>query len=540
MEQNNNTLGSVVNIFNKLSIQQRLMIGGIFVVTVVLLIFVLFIFNEPNYSPLYTNLASDDASKVVESLTAKKIPYKLEDNGETILVPGEKIYELRLQMAGQGIPNSGIIGYEIFDKNTMGMSEFMQKLNFKRALEGEISRTIIQQNGIEGARVHIVFPEKSIFKNEQKEPTASVVLKLTSNSSINKNNITAISNLVAGSVEGLRPEKVTILNTQGKLLSQQVEDNSMQALSGKQYEVKSKIESYLADKAQSLLDNVLGYGNSMVRVNVDLDSKQVEKTMEMYDPESQVAVSEQTIKSESTGSSISDSNAVISENSTTNYEISKTIERVIEGAGNLKRITVAAVINGIPTEVTEGEETKIINKPRSEEQLQKLEQIVRQSVGIDDTRPDQVSIVSIPFETQEFEEIGSEEVSPLNNIERYSNYLMIFLALGAALFVLKGLLKKLKTEKIMIGTMNNGYSDEAFNDLLGAKESGQSENQLNAAMQQKPKRKAAIAMGDIEDEITDDAAMQKAKQDKIVNYVAKNPAEAAKLINSWLRENEYR
>lgn len=535
MEANKNSLGAVFNIFNKLSLQQRMLLGGILVFTIIILGFVIFIFNEPNYSTLYSNLAPEDASKAIEYLNTQKVPYKLENNGQDVLVPAENLYEMRLGLAAKGIPSSGIIGYELFDNNMMGMSEFMQKLNFKRALEGELSRTIMQQSGIEGARVHLVFPEKSIFKDEQKEPTASVVLKLNSGYKLTNQNINAISNLVAASIEGLQPGKVAIIDTKGRLLSKQEDEEGLGISGSKQYEIKNKVEDYLANKAQSLLDNVLGYGNAIVKINVDLDFKQVDKTMELYDPESQVAISEQIIKSESGGKSIADSSAVVTENSTTNYEISKTIERVVQGAGNIKRVTVAAVINGINKEVKNGEVTEIINEPRNEEQLQQLEQIIRQSVGLDPSRQDQISIVSIPFETQFLEEPVVEEVSPLDDIQKWSNLILIVFAIGASLFVIKGLMKRLKNEKIIIGTVN--YKDDSFSDLtpsLSAAGSVGSMPQLSS----KP-RKKLLDVGDIEDEITDEAQQRKVVQDKIVNYVAKNPSEAAKLINSWLREDEY-
>lgn len=538
--ENKGSLGSVIGIFNKLSMQQRMMLVGIFAISLLLLGFVIFVFNEPTYTTLYSNLANEDASKVIDQLTSQKVQYKIEDSGTTIKVPKDKVYEIRFSMASKGIPNSGIVGYEIFDKNTMGMSEFMQKLNYKRALEGEIARTIMQQSGIEGARVHIVFPEKTIFKEDKKDPTASVVLKLATGTQVSQKNIIAISNLVASSVEGLKPGKVTVLDTQGRLLSREDEDNSFTAASGKQYEIKSSVESYLAQKAQSLLDNVLGYGNSVVKVNVDLNFKQVDKTMESFDPNSQVAVSEQTVKSESAGMSLSDSTAILNENTTTNYEISKTVERVIEGAGNIDRITVAAVINGIAKQVTNGEVTETIMEPRSDEQLQKLEQIVRQSIGIDDSRKDQISLVSIPFETNIIEEEPKVEESPMNNIKDWSNFILIFVAIGASFFILKGLMNRLKNEKIMIGSVN--YSDNSFNDLMPSMSSGglgsSSSLQMpsSAAMS---KKKPILHVGDLEDEITDEALQKKTQHDKILNYVQKKPSEAAKLINSWLREDEF-
>src|SRR5690606_10957624 len=158
-----NFLESIFGIFGKLSLQQKILIGAATIGTFILLIAVIFLLNEPNYAVLYTNLSEEDAAKVVDELNSQKIVYKIEDNGRTIKVAKEKLYDVRLDLAGKGIPGSGVLGYEIFDNNTMGMSEFMQKLNYKRALEGELARTIMQQEGIQGVRVHIVIPQKSVF-----------------------------------------------------------------------------------------------------------------------------------------------------------------------------------------------------------------------------------------------------------------------------------------------------------------------------------------------------------------------------------------
>lgn len=538
MDKSKNLYGSLLGIFNKLSMQQRLMIAGIAVVTFVLLGFIFFIFNEPTYSTLYSNLSQEDASQVVNYLSAEKVPYKIIGNGTTITVPKDKIYKVRLDLASKGVPSSGVVGYEIFDHNTMGMSEFMQKINYKRALEGELSRTITEQDGIKSARVHIVIPTKSIFKDEEKKPTASVVLKLTSRNTPSKSSITAIENLVAGSVEGLTPENVTIVDTRGRMLSKPVDQDPLASSGSKQYEVKTNIEKYLTQKAQRILNKIVGYGNSDIQVNVDLNFKQVEKTMESYDPESQVVVSEQTSKSQSNGVTTRDSSALVSENTTTNYEISKTIEKMIDGAGNIKRITLAAVVNGVPKEVKNGSKVETVYEPRTDAQLKKIEQLLRQAVGIDDSRKDKISIVSIPFEAPtEIQDDGT--ASPLDDIGKWINYLLMILAIAGAGFVLKSLMKKLKDEKIMIGTGAPTYEDRAFNSLATApagKPAGLPPSTFQPKLQ---KKKQFLEIGDIEDEITDEAAHRQMKQEKIVNYVAKNPTEAAKLINSWLREDEY-
>ncbi|MFO7445012.1 MAG: flagellar basal-body MS-ring/collar protein FliF [Ignavibacteriaceae bacterium] len=525
---NSNPLEAVFGIFNKLSLQHKILIGGAILLTVVMLGMLIFFLNEPSYSVLYTNLAEDDASKVVEELNAQKILFKIEDNGKTVKVPKDKLYEIRLNLAGKGIPGSGVLGYEIFDQNTMGMSEFMQKLNFKRALEGELARTIMQQEGIEGVRVHIVTPQKSVFKSEEKEPTASVVLNLKGNYSLSKGSITAILNLVSSSVEGLQPGKVTLLDSKGRLLSNDFEDNPLAFSSTKQYEIKQSVENYLAAKAQSILDNVVGYGNSIIQVNADLNFDQVEKTMEMYDPESQVAISEQTIKSENSGKNLSDSSGAVSENSTTNYEISKTVERVIQGSGNVLRLSVAAVINDVAKEVKNGENVGIVYEPRTPEQLKKLEEIIKNAVGIDPNRLDQFSLVNISFEANNIEGEQIEEPSFFDNIERFTNIILIVIAAIAGLLILKGLMTKLKNEKIIIGTLNQDVSYQPSRVSSGG---GNTQIQVK-------QRKPLLPLGDIEDEISDEAIDKKNREAKIINYVSKNPVEASKLINAWMHEDE--
>jgi len=530
---NNNFLDQIMGVFNKLTIQQRLIIGGATVGTFALIIVLIFFLNEPVYTTLYTNLAEEDASKVIEELTAQKIPFVIEENGKAIKVPKEKVYETRLTLAGKGIPNSGIIGYEIFDKSTMGMSEFMQKINYKRALEGELAKTIMGQDGVEAAKVLIVLPPKSIFKDEEKLPTASVVLKLKNNFTLSKTNIAAVINLVSSSVEGLLPNKITLLDTRGRLLSKETDENPLAVSSSKQYEIKQQVENYLVSKAQGMLDNVLGYGNAMVQVNAEINFDQVEKTMETYDPESQVAVSEQTIKTENNGRNMSDSSAATNQNSTTNYEISKTIQRVIEGSGNIKRMSVAAVINDVQKEVKKGDNVKIVNEPQSPAQMKKLEEIIKNAIGYDPNRQDQLSVVNINFQPKTFDDVQVEKSSFFDNPEKWINVLFVLGGIIASLFILKGLMQRLKNEKIIIGTINQAslaYDTGNAPPLFANNEPKSIAPSLH--------KKKIHPVGDIEDDISDEALGKKSQQEKITNYVSKNPIDAAKLINAWLHEDE--
>ncbi len=522
---------AVMSLLNQLSLQQKVLIGGSAVLTTILLIVLLTFLNEPTYSPLYSDLTSDDASKVIEFLNAQKIPYKIEDNGKTIQVPKDKLYETRLSLAGKGVPTSGTIGYELFDKSTMGMSEFMQKLNYKRSLEGELARTILGITGIDGVRVHIVFPERTIFRDEQKQPTASVVLKLKDNFVLPRSSSMSIVNLVASAVEGLTTSSITLIDTKGKLLWKEDSESSVSFSSNKQYEIKNSVESYLVQKAQTLLDNILGYGNSMVQVNADLNFDQVEKTMEIYDPEQQVVVSEQTMVSTNAGKSVT--TAQNNQSSTTNYEIGKTIERVVQGSGNITRLSIAAVINDIPKEVQKGDVTETVFEPRSPEQIKKLEELIKNAVGLDADRNDQISIVNLPFQTTPANEFVEEGTTWFEDADGISNLLLVIIAIAGAIFLLRGLMSKLKNEQIFVGNVNQELALQpamSYNTSTSKK--------VPQVLTDMRKKKDLLPVGDIEDEISDEAINKKNRQEKISNYVSKNPTEAAKLINAWLHEDE--
>ena len=529
---NKSPFESVLKVINKLTFQQKIMLGFVLVFSIVAFIALMFFVNQPNYSTLYTNLSQDDASKVVDFLNNKKIQYEFDNNGSTIKVPKDKVYQTRLELAGKGIPASGVVGYEIFDKSTMGMSDFLQKLNYKRALEGELARTIMQEDAIEEARVHIVLPQKSVFKDEEKPPTASIVVKLKGNRGLTEGNINAILNLVASSVEGLQPGKITLIDTKGHLLSKDVSDNSFAAASSKQYEIKQSVENYLATKAQSILDNVLGYGNAIVKVNADLNFDQVEKTIESYDPDSQVAISEQTIKNENTGKSLSDSTGEVSQNSTVNYEINKTIQKIVEGTGNIKRLSVATVVNDVPNTITKGGKAETVYKPRSPEQMKKLEEIIKNAVGLDVQRQDQFSIVDIPFEPKTTEDLKVEDKSVFFDVNQWINVVLMLAAIIAAIFLLKGIMSRLKNEKIVVFESATGSNN--LESLIK-----QTSNGKKSEVQSSTVSKSSVSpLGVIEEEFSNENIRGKNQQDKIAGYVSQNPREAANLISAWLKEDE--
>jgi flagellar M-ring protein FliF len=459
----------------KLSLTQKIvMIGS--VAAVIVFIFVIFNLSKPNneYSVLFTSLESGDASKIVQKLKENKIEYQLADNGSTVLVEKSKVYETRLTLAGDGLPESGTVGYEIFDKTNLGMSEFVQKLNYRRALEGELSRTIGSIDEVKKARVHIVIPERALFDKDQKKTTASVTLHLKSGRSIDKIDIAGIQNLVSSSVEGMSTKDVIVVDQKGNVLSKKpADEGTLAGLTAQQYEQQKNIENYLSSKVQSMLDGVLGNGNSEVRVNAELDFTQIEKTVTDFDPEKQVARSEQSI-SENTESIDSLSYPTVSmsknqSNQISNYEIPKTVERIVKEVGNVKRLSVAALINGT-TKVVDKNGQKVIQYiPRTDEEMQKLTDIVKNAVGYDQQRNDQVSVINVPFDNTYLEEELKETI-PTNWWENQENIKLLLLvaAILIAIFLMYRLLhsKQIK-EKIRIayslpenGLMpSDGFSD---------------------------------------------------------------------------------
>jgi flagellar M-ring protein FliF len=344
---------------------------------------------------------------VVSWLNDNKIPYQLADNGATVEVPADKVYQARISLASEGLPRAANMGYSIFDQNNLGMTDFLQNLNFRRALEGELTRTIMQLREVQAARVHIVMPKERLFKRDQKDATASVVLKLTG-AGISKRQVAGISHLVAASVEGLKPSNITIVDYDGNLLSSNQDADPVAGLTASQLEVRKQVETYLEDKAQSMLDGVLGPSSAIVRVNADLNFQQVERTAENYDPNNQVVRSEErTTTSSSTAEKTQEENESSgnedSESTITNYEINKTVEHIVNAIGTIERLSVAVMVDGTYDEVEGAGGLETVYQPRSQEELDRLGAIVKNAVGFDGTRNDQIEMVNIAFDRRNLE-----------------------------------------------------------------------------------------------------------------------------------------
>ena len=396
-------IGSFVG---RMSPSQVMMLFGVIAGTIIGGVYVVGWVGNTTYATLYSGLEEAEAGEVVTYLSENKIPYQITGNGNTIEVPSGDVYQARLSLASQGLPRGGNIGYSIFDQNNLGMTDFLQNLNFRRALEGELTRTIMQLREVQAARVHIVMPKERLFKEDQKEATASVVLKL-GGMGLSKSQIAGISHLVASSVEGLKPANITIIDYNGNMLSSGQETDALAGLSSSQLEANKQVEEYLTDKAQSMLDGVLGANRSIVRVTADLNFQQSEKTSELYDADQPSIRSEERTKASASATDKpaedSESNQQDQNETTiTNYELNKTVEHIIGAVGSIQRLSVAVLIDGTYEAVEGGDGgAQSVYQPRSQDELDRLAAIVRNAVGYDQQRSDQIEIVNIPFDRQD-------------------------------------------------------------------------------------------------------------------------------------------
>ena len=461
---------TVLDVIKEWSLARKLSLIGVTLVSIALFTTIIMQSQVADYSLLFANMPSRDAASVVEWLKDRKIPYRLGDGGKDILIPADQVYEARLELAGSGLSEGGV-GFEIFDKQSFGMTDFAQKVNYRRALQGELMRTITSLGPVEGARIHLALPEKRLFREQQQQATASVIVKLSSGRSLKESQLQGIVHLVAGSVEGLEAENVTIVDSSGKVLSKSRADDISGPMTPCMLEYQLTMERRLEGRAQSLLDRALGAGNSLVRVNAEVDFDKRERVEEAVDPNSQVVVSEH-VSSERGSAEVSggvpgvvsnlqsDGSGVATRSTTpssrteevVNYETSKVVSKTVQSVGNIKSLSVSVLVDDKMTPGAEGSEPT--PTPRSAQELKEIEQMVRTALGINDTRGDLISVVSMQFESS-FE---TEPLPPPSVIDKVYPY-MPFIKYG--LLGIAGLMAYLLFLRPMLRTMRGAQEETA-------------------------------------------------------------------------------
>lgn len=405
---------TILDVLKEWSLARKLSLIGVTLVSILLFSTIIMQSQVADYSLLFANMPSRDASSVIEWLKDRKIPYRLEDGGKDILIPADKVYEARIELAGSGLSEGGV-GFEIFDKQSFGMTDFAQKVNYRRALQGELMRTITSLAPVEGARIHLALPEKRLFREQQQQATAAVIVKLSSGRSLKESQLQGIIHLVSGSVEGLEAENVTVVDSSGKVLSKSRSDEVAGPMTPGMLGYQHTMERRLETRAQSMLDRALGAGNSLVRVNADVDFDQRERVEEAIDPNGAVVVSEHVSTEKGSAelaggvpgvvSNLQANGAGVTVTSTpssrteevVNYEMSKIVSKTVQSVGTIKSLSVSVLVADKLAPGAEGAEPT--PDPRSAEEIKEIEKMVRTALGINDTRGDLISVVSMPFES---------------------------------------------------------------------------------------------------------------------------------------------
>ena len=392
--------------------------------------------STPDYQVLFSNLSQEDAGEMVAKLKEKKIPFELSPGGTSILVPKEKVYDVRLALTAEGLPKGGGVGFEVFDRTSLGTTDFVQKLNYQRAMQGELARTIKQIKEVEQARVHIVTPKESLFVEEQKKPTASVFLKTRAGMSLSASQVEGIVHLVASAIEGLDPSHITVVDTSGRILSKRNDSSLIGQMTTNQLDYQRNLEEGYKRKIQGMLEEMLGLNKAIARVSADIDFQQVDITEERFDPNGVVRSEQKNSERSSSNSGVRapetksenpaeqpaarsraraaaepaakapalapapfQTNQAERQNEIRNFEISKINKHIKNPVGSVKKLSVAVIVDGSYKEVADakgGAKTKqFIARPP--EEMEKLENIVKTAMGYDESRGDQIEVVSMPF-----------------------------------------------------------------------------------------------------------------------------------------------
>jgi len=531
---------------SKFTLTQLIALAATFVLVVGLVAGSAWWLNRGDYVLLFDDMDADSAAQVVSKLKSMKVPYQLDAGGRAVRVRSESVDELRLELSAQGLPASGRIGFEIFDRTQFGATEFLEKVNYRRALEGEIARTIATIGEVASARVHIAMGKDSLF-GESRPAKASVVLKLRGQRPLSPSSIAGITNLVAASVEGLRPESVVIVDSYGRPLARPSEDDS-DPLGAAQLERQQRLERDLMTRVVALLEPVVGPNRVRVNVALKLNPQTSEETEERYDPNTvvrsrqissdqanlpgalgQVAGARANLPpqpSDPPPPAVAASGAGSSRTAeTTNYEVSKTTRRTVRPPGEIARMSVAVIVDDDQQMKTDKDgKVTYVRVPRQREELQKIHGLVAAAVGFDMMRGDQLTVENVSFD-----EGPVEEETPPSIFVRYApqltevGRLLTVLAIGLAgfFFVIRPLLR-----------------------AGGLAGSAAAAGGTGALEVQRP-RTVADLQSEIEAQLDAELAERASSNLKLpvltkrVSAIAQQqPDQVAKLLRGWIRESE--
>ncbi len=490
--------------------------------------------KTPDLQLLYANLSEKDASAIVDNLKTQNIPYELSNQGKTIRVPSNQVHEVRLKMASEGLPEGSEVGLEIFDKTALGMTDFIQKLNYQRALQGELARTIKTLDSISSARVHLVIPKQTLFIREKAKGKASVTIKTNAGRTLSQHQVQGIIHLISSSVEGITADNVVVVDDKGRLLSGSQSAHAGAARSSSNYQHQRKVEKEFEKTILAMLEDALGEGMIIARVTADLDFEKNDQTEEIYDPESQVVRSQQTAtesvvgatpaggvigvqaqlpagQNEGGAGTSSQPSKRDKNNSVLNYEINKITRIVSKPIGIIKKLSVAVMVDGVMAE-NEAGDTEY--KARTKEEMEQYLQLVQSAVGYNQERGDQIKVENVKFDR-------TTELLRAKELEREKQIDLAFQVGKYILGLIFVILFFTKVIKPMIAWMTTSV----------APEEEETEEEKVAGMSEAQKLEEE-EMQRLEEGLASASEMRKS----VLDFITKDPKYTSAVVRKWLRE----
>lgn len=532
--------------FEGLSTPHKILSAGGVLLLLGSLAFLTYMINKQDYTTLYSGLSQSDMGDVTQALKKKKIAYQL-TNG-AVEVPKDQVYETRLGLASEGIPKGSGIGFEIFDQQKLGSTEFVQKINYQRALQGELARTINEMDEVQESRVHIVMPEESLFQEDKKPATAAVVLKLRGGAKLDQRRVQGIVHLVACTVRGLEEDRVTILSTDGQVLYKKNPGDQQNQMSSTQLEQKRQVEEEMNQKVQSMLQRLLGAHRVLTRISADLDFNRIQVSEDTFDPDSTVIRSQQRSIENSEGKELGgkgNPDAPINVESkllqnppkegeggaagakakqfnrqreVVNYEMNHVTRQTVHTPGAVKKLSVAVVVDGNYESKPDAKgNAQSVFVGRSPAELKSIEETVKKAVGFSESRGDQINVSNIPF-ASDAEFAGGEGVQAENRWVHLlkSNYRIILNILLTALifmFVVRPFMRKFQN----VGEMVKSLPLPGTN-LPAETTPGEAGEEQVGMLEQQP------------------AAGRLTLRKRVAILVNRDPERATEIIRGWLRE----
>jgi len=515
--------------------------------------------NTPSYEVAFSGLSETDAGTIVEQLQTSDIPYKLQGSG-TILVPSDEVYNVRLQMARDGLPQGGSVGYELFSGSSLGMTEFTQRINYQRALEGELERTIGSLQAVDAVRVHIVTPEKSLLTSQQDPATASVTIREGSGQALSASQVKSVTHLVASSVEGLSPENVVVVDINGNLLASGQSDDSVSggaAAADTHREAEAAYAAEIETSVNALLDSVLGPNSSVVKASVLMDWTEKQITTQAYDPETEAIRSSQVINESysangDTAGGIPGSETNLPEGDTTltaeetsssdysrseeifNYEVTQTETLELVSPGTVSKISLSVMVDGIT----------------DTEELETLRTTIAAAAGIDTTRGDILAVESLEFDHTYYETQAAE----IEQDEKTQLYWQIG-EIAAAVLVLAAILWYIQR---MLANLRLKSSKEWTPILQPVAEMALSDSMAGVPVPNRIPQSAPVKAEQLENKEQEEVSQsiaesvkrfekaqpkkqsveEKELQKQIAQLAQENPSSIAEIIHLWLSEDE--